>query len=139
MVSLVIWLAHYVSAFLTVGSMVMMNLRILGFTGKDQTVTEITEFYSPWMWIGLSVLVVTGLLMLAGDSIFFCTNGVFGFNLLVTVLAAACGVFVKKRVPAWDLPSGPPLGAKIFAVVCILLWLGTILSAVEVPAMSSVP
>ena len=137
--SLAVWLAHYLSVFLTVGSMVMIDLRILGFTGKNQTVTEIADFYSPWMWIGLGVLVFTGLLMLAGDSVLFCTNGVFGVNLLITALAAVSGVFVQKGAPAWDRPSGPPLGAKILAVVSILLWIGTILSAVEVPAMSNVP
>ena len=137
--SLAVWLAHYLSAFLTVGSMVMINLRVLGFTGKNQSVTEITDFYSPWMWIGLSVLVFTGLLMLAGDSTLFCTNSVFGINLLITALAVVSGICVKKGAPLWDRPSGPPVGAKVLACVSILLWLGTILSAVEVPALSNVP
>jgi len=139
MPSIAVWLAHYLSVFLTVGSMVMMDLRILGLTGKNQTVTEITDFYSPWMWTGLGVLLFTGLLMLAGDSVLFCTNGVFGVNMLVTALAAVSGVFVRKRAPAWDRPSGTPLGAKIVACISILLWVGTILSAVEVPAISNVP
>jgi hypothetical protein len=137
--SLITWLAHYVSAFLTVGSMVIINLRILGWLGKKRSITEIADFYSPWMWTGLGVLTFTGLLMLAGDSDLFCTNGIFGINLLVTALAAISGVLVKKNAPAWDRPSGAPLGGKILAGISILLWVGTILSAVEVPARSGVP
>jgi hypothetical protein len=139
LVSLVIWLAHYVSVFLTIGSMVMIDLRVLGLAGKNQTVTEITDFYAPWMWIGLGILFFTGMLMLAGDSALFCTNGVFGVNMLVTVIAAVFGVFIRKRAPAWERPSGIPWGAKVIAGVSILLWVGTILSAVEVPAISAVP
>ena len=139
LVSLLIWLAHYVSVFLTVGSMVMIDLRVLGVAGRSQTLTQVSKIYSPWMWTGLAVLTVTGLLMLAGDAILFCTNGVFGVNLLVTALAAISGVIVTKKVAAWDAPSGAPVGAKLFAMVSILLWLGTILSAVEVPARSNVP
>jgi hypothetical protein len=139
LVSLLIWLAHYVSVFLTIGSMVMIDLRILGVTGKNQTVSEITDFYSPWMWIGLAVLFCTGMLMLAGDSALFCTNGVFGVNMLVTVVAAVTGVLIRKWAPVWERPSGTPLGAKLLAGVSILLWIGTILSAVEVPAISNVP
>jgi hypothetical protein len=138
-VSLLIWLAHYVSVFLTIGSMLMVNLRVLGFAGKNQTVTEIADFYAPWMWIGLAVLFATGIPMLLGDATLFCTNGVFGFNMLVTVVAAASGVFIRKMAPAWDRPSGIPIGARVAAIVSILLWVGTILSAVEVPAISGVP
>jgi hypothetical protein len=139
LVSLLIWLAHYVSVFLTIGSMVMIDLRVLGVAGKNQTVSEITDFYAPWMWIGLGILFFTGMLMLAGDSALFCTNGVFGANLLITVFAAAFGVFIRNRAPAWERPSGTPWGAKLVAGLSILLWLGTILSAVEVPAISNVP
>jgi len=138
-VSLLIWLAHYVSVFLTIGSMVMIDLRVLGVSGRNQSVSDIADFYSPWMWIGLAVLFVTGMLMLAGDSSLFCTNGVFGINMLITIVAAASGVLVRKMAPAWDRPSGTPLGAKLIAAVSILLWLGTILSALEVPAISGVP
>jgi hypothetical protein len=138
LLSLGIWLAHYLSAFLTVGSMVMIDLRILGFAGKQQTMTEVADFYSPWMWIGLSVLSLSGTLMLTGDSAVYCTNGIFGVNLLVTALAAVTGVIIRKKVPAWDRPSGAPLSAKIVAGVALLLWLATILSAVEVPAISDV-
>jgi hypothetical protein len=139
LISLVVWLAHYLSVFLTVGSMVMTNLRILGFAGKSQTITQVGEFYSPWMWIGLSILSVTGLLMLAGDSALFCTNSIFGINLLIVALATVSGVIIQKNTRAWDRASGPPVGAKILAGISLLLWLGTILSAVEVPARSGVP
>ena len=137
LVSLVIWLAHYISVFLTIGSMVIINLRILGLAGKNQTVSAVTDFYAPWMWIGLGVLFCTGSLMLAGDAPLFCTNGSFGFSMLVTLVAAATGVFIRKRAPAWDRPSGTPWRAKLLAVLSILLWVGAILSAVEVPATSS--
>jgi hypothetical protein len=137
--SLLIWMAHYVSVFLTIGSMVMVNLRVLELTGKSQTVTEISDYYSSWMWVGLSVLFVTGTLMLLGDSRLFCTNPVFGVNLLLTMIAAASGIFIRRRAPAWELPSGTPQGAKILAAFSIFLWVGTILSAVAVPALSNVP
>jgi hypothetical protein len=138
-VSLLIWLSHYLAVFLTIGSMVIMDLRVMGLAAKSRTITEIADYYSPWMWIGLGVLTVSGLLMLSGDSVLFCTNGIFGINLLVTAVAAAFGVFIRKRAASWDRPSGAPWGAKLIAGVSILLWVGTILSAVEVPARSAVP
>jgi len=139
LVSLAIWLSHYFSVFLTVGSMVMMDLRVLGWAAKKQTITQVADLYAPWMWIGLSVLFVSGFLMLASDSSLYCQNIPFGINILVTILAAGTGVVIRKMVPRWDLPTGTPLIAKIVAGVALLLWLATILSAVEVPQWSDVP
>ena len=139
LLSLLIWLAHYLSAFLTVGSMVMIDLRVLGVAAKSQSITQVTKFYWPWMWTGIVVLTITGFLMLLGDATLFCDNVVFGTNLLVTALAAVTGVIIARKVPSWDTPAGAPAGAKVLALVSLLLWLGTILSAVEVPARSNVP
>jgi hypothetical protein len=139
LISVFIWLIHYLSAFLTVGSMVMIDLRVLGLAGKSQSISQVTKFYSPWMWTGIVALTITGLLMLAGDAVLFCNNVVFGTNLLITALAAVTGVIIARKVPSWDSPSGAPAGAKVLALVSLLLWLGTILSAVEVPALSNVP
>lgn len=138
MISLLIWLAHYISVFLTIGSMIMLDLRILGLTGNSQTIAETAAFYSPWMWAGVGMLVFTGTTMFASDSVSFCTSGIFGVNLAVTALAVLSGVFIQKRARAWDQPSdGSPWGAKLAAVVSLLLWLGTIWSAVEVPAITN--
>lgn len=139
LVSLLIWLVHYLSGFLTVGSMVMVDLKILGLTGKRSSLTEIADFYGPWMWTGIISLTLTGLLMLAGDAVLFCDNGWFALVLGVTALAAVTGVIIRKKAPQWDQPNGSPTGAKLFAFVSLLLWLGTILSSVEVPSRSNVP
>jgi hypothetical protein len=138
-VSILIWVTHYLSAFVTVGSMAMVSLRILGVAARSQAITQVSRFYAPWMWTGLSVLTFTGLLMLAGDAALFCTNVVFAINLLITALAAVSGVVIRRRVSEWDQPLGPPRKAKVFAGVSLFLWIATILSAVGVPALSNVP
>jgi hypothetical protein len=139
LVSLLIWLVHYVSGFLTVGSMVMVDLKVLGLTGKRRSLTEIADFYSPWMWTGIISLTVTGLLMLAGDAVLFCDNGWFALVLGVTALAAVTGVIIRRKASDWDRPEGTPFSAKFVALISLVLWLGTILSSVEVPSRSNVP
>src|SRR5579863_10287692 len=80
LLSILIWLSHYFSLFLTIGSMVVLDLRVLGVAGRKQTITRIANLYSRWMWIGLAVLFVSGAMMAAGDSVLFCTNTVFGIK-----------------------------------------------------------
>ena len=121
--------------------MLVINLRVLGLAGKRQSLTQVSELYGPWMWTGLAVLLVTGILMLTGDAPLFCTNGVFGVNLLVTALAAITGVVVKNSMPSLGPPGGRSRWSASFSRqrVSLLLWIGTILTAVEVPSRSNVP
>jgi len=139
LVSILIWLSHYFSLFLTIGSMAVLNLRVLGLAGRSQTMAQIADVYARWMWIGLAVLFVSGTLMLAGDSVLFCTNNVFGIKLGLIVLAAISGVIVQRNVKKWDQAPKIPVGAKVLASISLLLWIGTILSAVDIPALTDVP
>ena len=137
--SIVIWLSHYVSLFLTIGSMAILNLRVLGIAGRKQTITQIADVYSKWMWTGLAVLFVSGTMMAAGDSELFCTNGVFGIKLVLILLAALSGIIIQRNVRRWDQVSVVPMAAKTLAFVSLILWVGTILAAVDIPALTNVP
>ena len=137
--SILIWLSHYFSLFLTIGSMAVLNLRVLGLAGREQTITQIANLYSRWMWIGLAVLFVSGTMMAAGDSVLFCTNGVFGIKLLLIVLAAISGVIIQRNARRWDQAPSVPMAAKALAFVSLILWVGTILAAVDIPALTNVP
>jgi hypothetical protein len=137
--SILIWLSHYFSLFLTIGSMVVLNLRVLGVAGRRQTITQIANVYSRWMWIGLAVLFVSGTMMAAGDSALFCTNGVFGIKLGLIVLAATSGVIIQRNARRWDQAPAVPMLAKTLALVSLILWVGTILAAVDIPALTNVP
>ena len=139
LISILIWLSHYFSLFLTIGSMAILNLRVLGLAGRKQTITQIANVYSRWMWIGLAVLFVSGTMMAAGDSVLFCTNGVFGIKLALVVLAAISGVIIQRNARRWDQAPAVPMAAKALALVSLILWVGTILAAVDIPALTNVP
>lgn len=138
-ISVLIWLSHYFSLFLTIGSMAVLNLRVLGVAGRTQTMTQIANIYSKWMWIGLAVLFVSGTMMAAGDSVLFCTNKVFGIKLGLIALAAISGVVIQRNIRKWDKAPRIPITAKLLASISLALWIGTILSAVDIPALTNVP
>lgn len=101
--------------------------------------TQIANIYSKWMWIGLAVLFVSGTMMAAGDSVLFCTNKVFGIKLGLIALAAISGVVIQRNIRKWDKAPRIPITAKLLASISLALWIGTILSAVDIPALTNVP
>src|SRR6266850_4394265 len=58
---------HIVAISVVLASVLMIDLRILGFAGHDQTLRETTNRFGPWLSSALLVLLVTGALMVVGE------------------------------------------------------------------------
>jgi hypothetical protein len=131
-------ICHYAGFFLLVGSIALVDLRVLGIAGRRQTATAMAEQLFPWMWTGLIFATVSGFLMFSGDAIDFYNASLFRTKILVLVAALVVGIFVQWQVPRWDRQPKMPLGAKSVALLSLILWVATILAALEVPAINGV-
>jgi hypothetical protein len=56
--------------------------------------------------------------------------------MVVLLLAIVFTIVVQRNVPQWDRSPAISAGAKILALVSLVLWLGTILAGVEIAAIS---
>jgi len=137
--STIVELTHYFSLFLLVGSIVVVDLRIMGLAARKRSATQLADELFPWMWTGLALNFLSGFLLFAGDAKTFYVNWVFHIKLTVILIAVVFGIFVQWGVRRWDRPpASMPIGAKLLAFVSLALWIGSILAAVEVPALTSV-
>jgi uncharacterized membrane protein len=136
--STIVELTHYFSLFLLVGSIVIVDLRIMGLAARRRSPTQLADDLFPLMWTGLALNFLSGFLLFAGDAPTFWVNWVFHIKLTVVLIAVIFGIIVQWNVRRWDRPSGIPIGAKLLAFVSLALWIGSILAAVEVPALTSV-
>jgi hypothetical protein len=137
--SVLVELGHYFGFFLIVGSIAVVDLRILGLVGRGHDAARLAGQLFPVMWAGLFFAVLTGFLMFADDAIELFPNPVFRTKLLVVLMAVIFGVIVQWNVGRWDRSPKNPVMAKCLAVVSLALWIGAILSAVEVPHLTYVP
>src|SRR6266545_8202644 len=58
---------HIVAIGVVLTSVLMIDLRILGWAGHDQTLRETTNRFGPWLSWALLVLLATGVLMVVGE------------------------------------------------------------------------
>lgn len=137
--SVCVELTHYFSFFLLVGTIVIMDIHVLGFAGRRHDAVYLASQLFPLMWAGLGLVVVSGFIMFAGDAIALFPNPVFRAKLLVMLLAVGFGTIVQSNVHKWDQLPAIPVTAKCVAFVSLVLWIGTILAAVEVPHLTYVP
>jgi hypothetical protein len=137
-VSTIVELTHYFSLFLLVGSIALVDLRILGLAARQRNATEFASQLFPWMWTGLALNFLSGFLLFAGDAATFYVNWGFHIKLGVILLAVVFGIIVQWNVSKWGRLPAVSMGAKVLAFVSLALWIGSILASVEVPALTGV-
>jgi len=129
-------IVHFSSVFLSVGTIVLLDLRILGIVARSLAASALAEQLRPWTWTGFGAVVISGFLLFAVDASDFATVTPFRVKLLVVVLAMISALAIERSVATWE-PSGVvPMTGRLAALVSLILWLGAILVSVEIPALT---
>ena len=122
---------HIVAIALVVGSVFMIDLRVLGIAGRDQSLLETTGRFGPWLSGALCVLLATGLLMVAGEPARELLAFSFWFKMFLvavgTLIAAVFQIALKKNEPQWQESLVKRRSTKWLAVFTLLIWVGIII------------
>jgi uncharacterized membrane protein len=131
-------IVHYFSMFILVGSMVIVDLRVLGLVSRRQDASQLADWLFPWMWASLVLNVLSGFFMFAGSATSYYGNDIFYDKMTVFLLAIITNIIVQTKVRKWNRLPAMPASAKLIAVVSIGLWIGAIIAGVEVPALTGI-
>ena len=127
---------HYFTLFVLVGTIVLVDLRILGVAARSQSVTQVADTLFPWTWTALGLALLSGFLMFTTDGGDYYPDRIFRIKMTVILLALISTVIVSRKVRKWDQAPAISTGAKLVALVSIVLWIGSILAGVEIAAIS---
>lgn len=137
-ISLFFEICHYSGFFLLVGTSVVLDLRLMGIAARREPVPQLARQLRPWLWTGLVMVLISGFFMFAGDAPDFYLADTFRIKLLVVLVAVLFGIFVYSKAAAWGEQPSISIGVKLAALLSLVLWIGSILISVEVPAISGV-
>ena len=125
----IVEIVHIIGFVILVGSVVMFDLRMLGFSSRISA-RALARHLLPWSAGALCVIVPTGLMMFSAHAGDFVGNRAFVVKLTLISLAltnaAAFHVGVFRTVERWDLNARAPTAAKLHAVASIGLWFSVI-------------
>ncbi|HKU17208.1 MAG TPA: DUF6644 family protein [Steroidobacteraceae bacterium] len=121
---------HVVALTLVVGSIAMLDLRLLGVSRKDYGVLELAAQTLPWTWGAFVVALVSGLLMFASAATTYAANVPFRFKLVLIVLAginmAVFHVTAYRTVHRWNHQLPTPLAARVAGTLSLAFWIGVV-------------
>jgi hypothetical protein len=134
--AVVLEIIHYLSFFLLVGTIVFVDLRVLGIAGKKQSVAVVAEQFLPLTWTGLAFATLSGFILFAGNARAFVQADVFQLKIVVIIVAIIFGLLVQRQVTRATRSPDTSAGIKVLALVSLLLWMGAILASLEVAALT---
>lgn len=127
---------HYSAVFFFVGTIVLLDLRILGVADRNHALSPLAAQLRPWTWIGFGAAVVSGFLLFAIEAGDYAAATPFRVKMLIILLAVIAALATEANMSKWDRAPVMPVTARLVALISIVLWLGTILASVEVPALT---
>ena len=117
---------HILAIAATIGSVLMINLRIFQLAGQGRTMTQTVRRYLPWVWLGLLTLLVTGVGLIIGEPVRELTNPVFWIKMVTIVVAALVSLWfqgsVRRNVALWELTDRRRVAVRAGAAGVIVMW-----------------
>ena len=117
---------HVISIVTVVGSIAVMDLRLLGVASGQCAVTEMSRDTLPWTWGAFVLAMISGGLLFVSKATSYMVNPYFLWKMVLIVLAGAnmavFHVFTWRTVKGWDSGCAVPLPGKIAGGLSLALW-----------------
>ena len=123
---------HVLGIGLMAGTIITVDLRVLGLVFRQEPVRRIAETLLPYTWWGFALMVVSGIPLFAAESVKVIYNPAFRIKLVLLVIAGINAALfhgsVYRTVDSWGRGSRSPLPARALAALSATLWFGVIVS-----------
>ena len=118
---------HIVGFAMCVGTIALVDFRLLGVGMNHQKVAEVAQDAAPWTLAGLALILLSGPLMFSSDPDMYYLNPAFQVKMACFALALLFNYTVRRRVA---LRGGSEGIGRLVAVISLLLWISVIFGGI---------
>jgi hypothetical protein len=117
---------HVLALVLVVGSISMVDLRLLGLANRSRSLGQVMAQALPWTWVAFVVAALAGSLLFSSKAVTYYSDLPFRIKMACLVLAginmAFFHLFTHRRLGHAD-EGAPPAAARIAGGASLLLWM----------------
>jgi hypothetical protein len=121
---------HTLGIILVAGTIMLVDLRLLGLGLKEERVSEVVERIVPWTLSGFAFMVLTGAWLFASEARKLYHSPAFRIKLVLLGLAGLNALIfhltVYRGAADWDDLKVLPVRARLAGMVSLILWVGII-------------
>ena len=118
---------HVIAIVTVIGTVMIMDLRLLGLTSKACSVIEMTNDTLPWTWGAFVLAAISGALLFVSKAHIYMIDPWFLWKIALIGVAginmAIFHVFTWKSVHDWDSGCDVPRAGKIAGFLSLFFWL----------------
>jgi hypothetical protein len=113
---------HLVALAVLIGSVLALNLHLLGVRLRHQSGAQLASELKPWIWIGLSVMILTGVPLFFSEAVRCGRSGQFFYKMVFLLIVVIFQLTVIRMV------TKPAVNDRAWVVelaggVSLFLWL----------------
>ena len=131
---------HLIGLALSVGLLIFVDLRLLGWWFKKIPIPDILHLLRPWLLVGFVITFITGILLFIATSATVLQLNVFYYKLVFILLAGLNALFFEikwgRSVDQWGDQIILPLPVKLAGFASLFLWALVIITGRLIPYLS---
>jgi hypothetical protein len=117
---------HVLFLVLVVGSIAVVDLRLLGLASAHRRISRVSSDVLPLTWLSFVMAVASGLLLLSSRAVAYLADWPFrlkmGLLLMAGLNMAVFHLFTYRSIGAWDDSRRPPRAAKLAGALSLAFW-----------------
>jgi hypothetical protein len=122
---------HVLAIVLVVGTISIVDLRLLGVASSDVRVRRLMRDVIPYTWGAFAIAAITGSMLFSSDAVHYAHNFYFRGKLVLLALAGlnmAVFHFIGiGDIDRWDTEAGrTPMAAKAAATISLAVWIAVV-------------
>ena len=121
---------HVVGLAMVVGTIAVLDLRMLGIASVRRPVSRIAIDVETWAWMAFVLTAATGALMFTTNATVYYHNTFFRLKMTTLALAGVNVVIfnrtARRSLERWNTDAKAPASGRAAAAISLLLWIAII-------------
>jgi hypothetical protein len=118
---------HIVGFAIAVGTIALVDFRILGFGLLRQSPADLAKAFAPWTLLGLALALLSGPMLFSSDPDMYYLNLAFQLKMVSLALALLLHFTLRRKLLKGELSPG--LGKPV-ACISLALWVSVIFGGI---------
>jgi hypothetical protein len=121
---------HVLAFVVVVGSISIVDLRLLGLASRERPVSDLLRELLPITWGAFAIAATAGALLFSSKPLDYAHSGLFQAKMVLLALAGINMVvfhaFTGREVERWKASAPTPVAARTAGALSLILWIGVV-------------
>ncbi len=118
---------HVIGIGAMVGTIMIVDLRLVGLAGRDYAVSRLSRTLLPFTWAGFLIALASGVLMFSSQPEMYWGNWYFRAKMVLLLLAginmAVFHLLTARSMAGWDMHGTIPSAARAAGLASLAIWI----------------